>query len=199
MRDAAEVDDGDMESIGKKVILPSSFIGSPRHMVQLYQDSMSIVRRFGKPDLFVTFTCNPSWPEIANELQYNQTSNDRPDLCSRVFHLKLKSLMHDLTVKGVLGKVIAHMHVIEFQKRGLPHAHILLTLDANDKLREEDVDNVISAVIPDKQIYPSWYETVTEILTHGPFGLLDPNAPCMKDGKCLKSNSKAFNDITHFK
>lgn len=199
LRDAAEVDDGDMESVGKKVILPSSFIGSPRHMVQLHQDSMSIVRRFGKPDLFVTFTCNPSWPEITNELQYNQTSNDRPDLCSRVFHLKLKSLMHDLTVRNVLGKVIAHMHVIEFQKRGLPHCHILLILDASDKLREKNIDNVVSAEISDKQVNPSLYETVTKNLMHGPCGLLDPYAPCMKDGKCSKSHPKTFNDTIHFK
>ena len=60
LRDAAEIDDADMESVGQKVILPSSFIGSPRHMVQLYPDSMSIVRRFEKPDLFVAITCNPT-------------------------------------------------------------------------------------------------------------------------------------------
>jgi hypothetical protein len=35
------------ETIGKRIILPSTFIGSPRHMVQLYQDSMSIVRALG--------------------------------------------------------------------------------------------------------------------------------------------------------
>ena len=49
---------------GKKVILPSSFIGGPRNMHQLFQDSMGLIRKFGKPDLFITFTCNTSWPEI---------------------------------------------------------------------------------------------------------------------------------------
>ncbi|OAD66801.1 hypothetical protein PHYBLDRAFT_70206 [Phycomyces blakesleeanus NRRL 1555(-)] len=47
-----------LANLGKRVILPSSFISSPRYMAQLYQDSMSIMRRFGKPDLFITFTCN---------------------------------------------------------------------------------------------------------------------------------------------
>ena len=28
-------------------------------MVQQYQDAMALVRKYGKPDLFVTFTCNP--------------------------------------------------------------------------------------------------------------------------------------------
>src|SRR3989440_3144955 len=68
------------EKVGKKIILSSSFTGSTRYMQQLYQDSMAIVREFGKPDLFVTVTCNPTWPEIADELLPNQRPDDRPDL-----------------------------------------------------------------------------------------------------------------------
>ena len=49
---------------GKYVVLSSSFIGSPRHNFQNYQDAMATVRCFGKPDLFITFTCNPKWREI---------------------------------------------------------------------------------------------------------------------------------------
>lgn len=41
---------------GVPVILPSSFTGSPRNMQQLYQDAMAIVCKFGKPDLFLTYT-----------------------------------------------------------------------------------------------------------------------------------------------
>lgn len=37
-------------------------------MSSRYQDAMAIVREKGKPDLFVTFTCNPNWPEIVEEL-----------------------------------------------------------------------------------------------------------------------------------
>jgi hypothetical protein len=37
------------------------------------------------------------------------------------------------------------MHVVEFQKRGLPHAHILLILDPRDKpMTPEHMDSVIS-------------------------------------------------------
>lgn len=50
--------------IGKMVILPSTFTGSSRYMLQNYQDSMAIVRVKGKPDLFITITCNPNWKEI---------------------------------------------------------------------------------------------------------------------------------------
>ena len=49
---------------GKIVILPSSFQGSPRAMQQNYQDAMAMVTKYGKPDLFLTFTCNPKSKEI---------------------------------------------------------------------------------------------------------------------------------------
>lgn len=53
----------DLDVAGRRVILPSSFSGSPRNMVQLYQDSMAIVRELGKPLLFITMTANPRWEE----------------------------------------------------------------------------------------------------------------------------------------
>jgi hypothetical protein len=49
-------------------------------------------------------------------------------LVTRVFNLKLEALLKDIK-DGVLGNVIAKIWVIEFQKRGLPHAHILFILD----------------------------------------------------------------------
>src|SRR5687767_6541540 len=86
-------------------------------MQQLYQNSMAIVCEFEKPDLFITVTCNPNWPVIKNELLLNQKSSDHPDLILRVFKLKLKSITDDLFKKCILGKVVAHIHVIEFQKK----------------------------------------------------------------------------------
>ncbi|OAD80295.1 hypothetical protein PHYBLDRAFT_137847 [Phycomyces blakesleeanus NRRL 1555(-)] len=75
IQDAISLNDNDIANIRKKVILLSSFIGSPRHMRQLYQDAMSIVHHFGKPDLFITFTCNPIWPEITSSLLSGQKAN----------------------------------------------------------------------------------------------------------------------------
>ena len=49
---------------GIPVVLPSSFSGSPRAMQQNYQDAMAIVAKYGKPDLFLTYTCNPKIREI---------------------------------------------------------------------------------------------------------------------------------------
>ena len=75
--------------IGRKVILPSTFQGSARNMRQRYHDAMAIVVKKGKPDLFITFTCNPKWKEIAENLYPNQQAYDRPDIVSRVFKIYL--------------------------------------------------------------------------------------------------------------
>ena len=80
----------------------------------------------GQPDAFVTMTCNPEWPEIKNNLLPGETANDRPDLVARVFYLKLQSLLIDL--RSCFGRAVGVMHAVEWQKRGLPHAHILVIL-----------------------------------------------------------------------
>ena len=113
-----------MSTIGKKVILPRTFDGSPRDMAGKYQDAMAICKEFGKPTYFITFTANPKWEEVTQSLLPGQTAADRPDLVARVFNLKLKILMDNLK-KGMLGESIAFCSTIEFQKRGLPHVHIL--------------------------------------------------------------------------
>ena len=121
------------DDTGRPVILPSSFQGSSRCMAESYQDSLAICRANGnKADLFITFTTNTHWPEIQSRLKPGQTPDDRPDLLARVFRMKFKELMDDLTKNFVLGKTGGHVYVVEFQKRGYPHAHILLHFAEDD-------------------------------------------------------------------
>ncbi len=79
--------------MGQQIVLPASFRGSPRFMMQAYQDAMAIVRSKGILDVFFTFTCNPNWQEIIAELEPNQTTSDRPYLVARVFQMKVKALL----------------------------------------------------------------------------------------------------------
>jgi hypothetical protein len=96
------------EKTGKRVVLPSSFVGSKRYMDQLYFDGMAISAAVGFPDLFITFTCNPTWPEITRLLsKQNLKPHDRPDIITRVFKIKFNELLKDLTKNHVLGKVVA--------------------------------------------------------------------------------------------
>ena len=76
-----------LDDSGYKV-LPSSSYGSPRWLQQHCQDSLAIVRRFGQVDLFITFTANPQWQEIQDELLIHNDVIDRADIVCRVFKLK---------------------------------------------------------------------------------------------------------------
>ena len=143
--DGMYADDAQQPAIGRK-ILSSSFVGSPRWYNSQFQDGMAICREYHKPDFFITMTCNPKWPEIVEQLEVGQTAQDRPDVVARVFKLKKDQLMNDIVQGSILGKVVAHMHMIEFQKRGHPHAHILIILAKEDRAMTADyVDSMVSA------------------------------------------------------
>ncbi|XP_027120495.1 uncharacterized protein [Coffea arabica] len=67
-------------NVGKRFILPRSFIGGPRDMKRRYLDAMTLVQQYGKPDIFLTMTCNRNWPEIKNLLLPTEKTENRPDL-----------------------------------------------------------------------------------------------------------------------
>jgi len=178
--------------IGKMVILPSTFVGSPRNMLQNYQDAMAIVSKFGKPDLFITMTCNPKWREIEENILPGQQASDRPDICARVFSIK-KDYLIDLIVKQkFFGEVAAFVYVIEFQKRGLPHVHMLITLKYNFKITTPQIVNkYISAKIPDPCENRILHDIIMRHIIHGPCGNW-----CLVDGKCSKHYPKSYLEET---
>ncbi len=152
LQDAIAVGDNNVVAIEQRIILPSSFTVGPRHMVQNYQDAMAIIRWAGCPNAFVTFTCNPRWLEIKRALLFGQQPQDRPDLVTRVFKIKLKELINDIHKNHILGRTITGIYVIEFQNRGLPHTHILIFFTKNCKPHTvEDVDRMISAELPNSE------------------------------------------------
>ena len=204
--DALYPDDHETPRIGRK-ILSSSFMGGPRWFNAKFQDGMAICREYHKPDYFITMTCNPKWPEIMEGLFNGQEPQDRPELVARVFKHKKDQLMKDLTAGGLFGKAVAHMHVIEFQKRGLPHAHILLILADHDRtLTKELVDSLVVAELPpDPELADTpmkmderkiMENIVLTNMLHGPCGKDYPNAPCMDNGKCSKNFPKEFHKET---
>ncbi|XP_008184153.1 uncharacterized protein LOC103309719 [Acyrthosiphon pisum] len=76
-----------------------------------------------------TFLGGPRWPEIVDNIPCWLKATDRPDLVARMF---------------------GYVYTIEFQKRGLSHAHILIILDEDSKLlTADDVDSVVCAYLPD--------------------------------------------------
>ena len=196
---------------GQRIILPSSFSGGEHHMSQLFHDSMAICHQFPKPDLFITMTANPNWPEIQDQLlwevpppagarhqQRKQKASDRPDIVARVFEMKKNQVLKEIK-DGLFGRVSGMVHTIEFQKRGLPHMHLLTFFHEEDKICDAaHVDRIVSAQIPDPQLHPQLYQTVTNCMLHGPCGNHKPNAPCMVNGNCTKHYPKEFLEATIF-
>ncbi|KAK1668043.1 hypothetical protein QYE76_056202 [Lolium multiflorum] len=200
LQDAIERGDTRADQVGKRILLPSSFTDSPRYKAQNYQDAMAICRWAGYPDLFVTFTCNTAWLEIQSMLQGGrQTAWERPDIVDRVFHIKLKEFMRDIREREYFGKTIAIVYTIEFQKRGLPHAHIVIFLDKKEKKHKypepSEVDKITSAEIPDKDIDPEGYAAVENFMMHGPCGVANTNSPCMVDNRSSQKQGHTLVEI----
>ena len=144
-------------------------------------DMLAVTTQLGHPDIFLTMTCNPKWPEITRQLKPGQTAADRPDLCARVFNMKSKAMIQHVVDEEIFGKVVAHVKVIEFQKRGLPHAHCIFVLDRetkNNLKNPVNVDKIISAEIPPDSD-PELRDVVLKHNVHVPCGEENPQAVCM--------------------
>ena len=186
------------DQLGRSVILGSQFVGGPRYMMQAFQDSMAVSRHLGLATYFITFTCNPTWPEIMRELRPGEKPLDRPDIIVRVFHMKLEEFLDDLLKGEVFGTVTGYNLAIEHQKRGYPHGHLLLIMDAASKLHTTtDIDAAISAEIPDPQRHPLLYERVSAHMIHGPCGQANTRLGCMLEkGVCERHFPKDLQNDT---
>ena len=89
------------------------------------------------------------------------------------------------------------MNTVEFQKKGLPHTHILLWLDGESKLKTtSDLYKVISAKLPNQDLYPKLHKVVSSYMIYGSCGPTLFNYPCMKESKCSKYYPKNFTICT---
>ncbi|KAF9516608.1 hypothetical protein BS47DRAFT_1273119, partial [Hydnum rufescens UP504] len=92
--------------------LPASFTRSPKYYSEKVADALALAQQKGKPNLMITATCNPNWPEIKVHLRHGQSAIEVSHVTNHVF----KKLLH----------IQYCVYVIEFQKHGLPHAHIIV-------------------------------------------------------------------------
>ena len=175
---------GHLGGQGQLVILPSSHVGSPRYMHEKTQDGMTYVKTFGRPDLFLTFTCNPKWKEIRDNILEGQSEVQRHDIVARVFKQKVIRMMDLLRKFKIFGPTQAFMYSVEWQKRGLPHVHILLWL--KEKIHACDIDKIISAEFPDPEDDPKLFDIVKRHMVHGPCGNFNRKSPCMVGNECSK-------------
>ena|SRR5947209_6259964 len=123
LEDAYLIDPEPLTAFNESVRLPASFVGSRSWASNQVADALALCREYGKPSFFVTMTTNPNWPEIKNSLLPGQCPSDDPVLVCRVFHERLAKCKEFIRKRfGTLKYLVS---VIEFQKRGLPHAHVV--------------------------------------------------------------------------
>jgi hypothetical protein len=70
-----------------------------------YLDAVALPRRYGKPDLFITMTANPHWPEITRSIPAGSSWAHHPDIVARVFSMKLKAMIDLIVTKKLFGEV----------------------------------------------------------------------------------------------
>jgi hypothetical protein len=199
-----ENDDVDADETQSTSFLSQSLHGSRRHLQRLGRNGLTIVSEKGSPHLFITVTCNPKWSEIQEMLLPGQTAFDRPDIVDRVFKHRLAAFLHNIRAGKYLDdfdaagnitvrrKVDYIMHSIEYQHRGMPHAHIVVRFgnfpdDPNEKLLL--VDRFLCARKTVITEFSSAQDIIDEALQGGHMkhkcsnavnGCLDSNGHCTK-------------------
>lgn len=71
--------------IGTMFILLWSSTSIPRYLKQNHLDSRSVVNDNGKPDSFITMTCNSNWKKITENMKECGSTSNRPDTIASVF------------------------------------------------------------------------------------------------------------------
>ena len=136
------------QHVAPSVHLPSSVVGSRKFLSNKTADGLAVAARLGNPLLFITVTTNKEWTEIARRIPAGASPFDYPDVVCRVFHHKLEAIRARLLTGAAWGASSVDVDnegnatwkyrikdaigtgyiisVIEFQQRGMPHAHIVL-------------------------------------------------------------------------
>ncbi|XP_071708831.1 uncharacterized protein [Rutidosis leptorrhynchoides] len=94
---------------------------------------------------------------------------------------------------------LAVLYTTEFQKRGLPHCHTLVWVHSSVSAAIRDnLDDYISAELPDPRIDFPGYAVISATMMHGPCVLANKRASCNQDFSCSKKFPKKYIDKTYF-
>jgi hypothetical protein len=112
-------------------MLPASFLGSHAWFSKQVSDALALCCQYGKPSFFIMMMTNRNWPEIRSQLAKGQTAANIPAIVCRVFYKKVKVLVE--FIHRHFGKILYEVRVVEFQKRGLPHIHMIFKVSIYPK------------------------------------------------------------------
>ena len=129
-----------MTSFGAQIENPDQFMSTFKVKGQIYHRAGSLLPFSGENHKFLQLYFISD--EILQLLLQGQSAVHRHDITARVFRQKLKSLINYIVKLEGFGSVRCWMYSVEWQKRGLPHAHILIWL--HKKIISNEIDDVIS-------------------------------------------------------
>jgi hypothetical protein len=173
--------------------IPAGFMGSRAWASDQVADSLAIARQLAKPSLFLTMTTNPNWPEIQSQLLAGQHFTDIPAVVCRAFHGRLCGLKAFIREK--FGGLLYEICVTEFQKRGLPHAHLVVKLQHELPLAQ--LDGFICAELPDPEEDPTLHTAVCRFHMHSQNHLDRPTSRCNREGRCIYEYPQPINNRTY--
>ena len=131
-------------------------------------------------------------PELIEDKKNHDTNDpslNTAEVC-RLFWRKVDYFIRMVRDEHIFGYCVGMVLVVEFQKRGLPHAHAILTLAKKIRTPEE-VDAVVTTAIPDKKSDPELFNLVTTKMVHQECG-----PRCMRKNRCSKGYPMAWRDET---
>ena len=115
----------EFHEIDKKItILSISYIDSFRYMKTRKQNALALIKDLEKSTFFLIFICNLDWSKFEKDFSANVSIENRSNLIARVFQLKLKKLLRDLTERHMFEKMKTYTYVIEFFEKDLSYAYI---------------------------------------------------------------------------
>ncbi|KAJ6003691.1 hypothetical protein N7522_006383 [Penicillium canescens] len=173
--------------------IPAGFMGSRAWASDQVADSLAIARQLAKPSLFLTMTTNPNWPEIQSQLLPGQHFTDIPAVVCRAFHGRLCGLKAFMREK--FGGLLYEICVTEFQKRGLPHAHLVVKLQ--HELPLSQLDGFICAELPDPDEDPALHAAIGRFHMHSQNHLDRSTSRCNRDGRCIYEYPQSINNQTY--
>ena len=189
----------------EKIFLGDLFHGGRRHLKKCSMQGLRVIAEYGPPTIFVTLTANPNWDEIVQKIGKGQTAYERADVTNMVFKEKLEALINNIkSGKYFNGAVPVYMmYVIEWQERGLPHAHIIIRLTNHPN--KEDIERFMDDFIcaervavstTDSEVTKKYKQYVDQYMIHKCYSV-DEGGCLRPDGSCRRNYNKVPIDVSH--
>jgi hypothetical protein len=156
---------------GLRNFIPPSVIDNDEYWRSVGTKCFAISSELGPPTFFLTFTMNPHWHDDVALRRENKSFGDSP-MIAMILKQRLSGLMKMLRTKELLGSILGFVWRIKYQKRGLPHAYILLwtDFDSGDLVSVDAAINVryplLSPFIGDDQKSADFVEMIKSYQVH---------------------------------